>query len=170
MEEMARARQGETAWCLLALRPCCVCVRPVKVEKAGRDFVMQRCSSALILLITFRQLGAEAFFSPIQGPFSSPCLPVLASLSPPPPWLLWWKTSLSFAAMEEWKVELQAKHSISRLVFMASNLKVEEIYDFPGRGGRKSPLIEMLVEWRWGGLHSSSIHPPVLRQHTGCSG
>lgn len=89
MKETARTRQGERAWCPLYLRPCCVCVHSVKVEKAGRDFVTQKYSSALVLLITSSQLGAEGWvFSTIQGHFSSPCLPVLASLPPPPPWLL----------------------------------------------------------------------------------
>lgn len=103
MKEMVGTRQGETAWCF-AMSVC-----SVQVEKAGRDFIMQGYGSALVLLITSHQLGAEAFFSSIQGPISSPCLPALASLSLPPPWLLRWKISLIFPAIEEWMAELRAE-------------------------------------------------------------
>lgn len=45
----------------------------------------------------------------------------------------------------------------------------QEREDFPGREGRKSALIEMLIEWKWSGLKSSSLHLPILRWHNGCS-
>ena len=75
MKEMVRTRQGERVWCPLYLRPCCVCVRSVKVENAGRDFIMQRYDSALVLLITSRQLGAEAFFFSHSGTLLFPLPP-----------------------------------------------------------------------------------------------
>lgn len=45
--------------------------------------------------------------------------------------------------------------------FCGFKSKVER--GFPGWGGRKSALIEMLVEWKWGGLKSSPLHLPILR-------
>lgn len=75
MKETARTGQGEQAWCPLYLRPCCVCVHSVKVEKAGGDFVTQKYSSALVLLITSSQLGAEGFFSSHSGTLLFPLPP-----------------------------------------------------------------------------------------------
>lgn len=115
----------DTVWCPLYIRPCCV--RTVKAEKVGRDFIMQ------------------------NGVLRNEKIP------------------LSFSAMEQWKAALQAKHSInSHLLWL--RIWGQEREDFPGWGGRKSALIEMLVGWKWGGLKGSSMHLPILGLHSECSG